>query len=158
MSSRSGSRVALDSSATHLLHRVAQCATDIFDRQMTSTDLTPRQLVVMQAISTQDGASQTKLVELTGIDRSTLADIMRRMIRKGLVQRRRTKEDARAYAVSLTESGRRLMQKAKPIADRVDAKLLDALPASNRQRFLRNLQTIVGKLGSGEPGTGKGRV
>jgi hypothetical protein len=50
------------------------------------------------------------------------------------------------------------MQKAKPIADRVDARLLDALPASNRQRFVRNLQMIVGKLGAGEASGGKSRV
>ncbi|MFZ1102753.1 MAG: helix-turn-helix domain-containing protein, partial [Hyphomicrobiaceae bacterium] len=39
----------------------------------------------------------------TGIDRSTLADIVRRLTRKGLLQRCRTNEDARAYAVRLTD-------------------------------------------------------
>ena len=40
-----------------------------------------------------EGASQTKLVEHTRVDRSTLADIVRRLVRKGLPQRRRTRED-----------------------------------------------------------------
>ena len=63
---------------------------------MKDGDLTPRQLAVLVTVAQNEGLSQTGLVDRTGIDRSTLADIVRRMQRKGLLQRRRTKEDARA--------------------------------------------------------------
>ena len=53
--------------------------------------LTPRQLAVLITVSQTEGQSQTGLVERTGIDRSTMADIVRRMQRKGLLKRRRTK-------------------------------------------------------------------
>ena len=75
-------------------------------------DLTPRQFAVLVTVSQNEGLSQTHLVERTGIDRSTLADIVRRMLKKGLLQRRRTKEDARAYAVKLTEEGWRVLRSA----------------------------------------------
>ena len=44
-------------------------------------------LVITATVKHEGGISQTGLVEKTGIDRSTLADIVRRMIEKGLVQR-----------------------------------------------------------------------
>lgn len=66
------------------------------------TELTPRQLAVLISVAGHPGLNQTQLVKLTGTDRSTLADLVKRLQRKGLLQRRRTREDARAYSVKLT--------------------------------------------------------
>ncbi len=110
-------------------------------------DLTPRQYAVLVAVSQNEGLSQTHLVEKTGVDRSTLADIVRRMLKKGLLQRRRTRDDARAYAVKLTEEGWRILKTVDPLAKRVDDKILAALPGQQRERFLQDLTLIVEALG-----------
>ena len=130
----------LEQSPIHLLHRAGQCAGDVFQSEMRTEDLTPRQYAVLVAVAENEGLSQTNLVDMTGIDRSTLADIIRRMLKKGLVQRRRTKEDARAYAVKLTEEGRRILRSAEPMARRVDDRILQALPAAQRDRFFERSQ------------------
>ena len=92
-------------------------------------------------------------MERTGIDRSTLADIVRRMLKKGLLQRRRTKEDARAYAVKLTEEGWKALKAADPVARRVDERILTVLPGEQqRERFMEDLNAIVGALGNIEAG------
>jgi len=109
-------------------------------------DLTPRQLAVLVTVAHNEGLSQTGLVDRTGIDRSTLADIVRRMQRKGLLQRRRTKEDARAYAVKLTDEGRRVLRTAEPLAKRVDERILEALPARQREQFIDELLAIADTL------------
>lgn len=137
----------LDRSPIHLLHRVGQCASDIFQNELGAEDLTPRQYAVLVAVSQNEGLSQTQLVEKTGVDRSTLADIVRRMLKKGLLQRRRTKGDARAYAVKLTDEGRRVLKLADPLAKRVDEKILAVLPTQQRERFLQDLNAIVDALG-----------
>jgi MarR family transcriptional regulator, temperature-dependent positive regulator of motility len=108
--------------------------------------LTPRQLAVLVTVANNEGLSQTGLVDRTGIDRSTLADIVRRMQRKGLLQRRRTKEDARAYAVKLTDEGRKVLRTAEPLASRVDRRVLDVLPAKRREAFIAGLASIVRTL------------
>lgn len=136
----------LERSPIHLLHRAGQCAGDIFQSEMSDGGLTPRQFAVLLTVSQNEGLSQTNLVERTGIDRSTLADIIRRMIKKGLLQRRRTKEDARAYAVRLTDEGNRVLKASDPIARRVDDKLLGVLTAQERERFLQDLNKIVKTL------------
>ena len=140
----------LEVSALHLLHRAGQCAGDIFQSEMTDGDLTPRQFAVLVSVSQNEGLSQTDLVKRTGIDRSTLADIVRRMLKKGLLQRRRTKDDARAYAVKLTEEGRAALNNAEPTVERVDRRVLDVLPETERQRFLNDLTAIVTALGTSD--------
>jgi DNA-binding MarR family transcriptional regulator len=136
----------MDHSPLHLLHRAGQCAAEIFAAEMGHDGLTPRQYTVIRTIAENEGISQTGLVDRTGIDRSTLADLIRRLQKKGLIQRRRTKQDARAYAVKLTESGWNALKAAEPGAERVDGRLLDALPASQREEFMSALSTIVASI------------
>ena len=138
----------LEHSPIHLLHRAGQCAGDVFQAEMTQGDLTPRQYAILLTVAQNEGLSQTHLVEKTGIDRSTLADIVRRLLKKGLLQRRRTKDDARAYAVKLTEEGMRVLKSAEPMARKVDDRILSALPGQQRERFVQDLNTIVQALGA----------
>lgn len=144
---------ALVRSPIHLLHRAGQCASDIFASEMASLDITPRQFAILLTVAQNEGLSQTDLVLLTGIDRSTLADIVRRMLKKGLIQRRRTREDARAYAVKLTDEGLRVLAAARPKVEAVDARLLATLRADQRMSLVEDLRAIVASLQtpSGKP-------
>lgn len=137
----------LERSPLHLLHRAGQCAAEIFQSELGSGDITPRQFAVLVTVSQNEGLSQTHLVERTGIDRSTLADVVRRMLKKGLLQRRRTREDARAYAVKLTEEGWRVLKSVDPLARKVDEKILSSLPGAQREKLLQDLNSIVQALG-----------
>ena len=133
----------LNRSATHLLHRAGQRAGDMFAAETGGSGLTPRQFAILMVVAEEEGLTQTELVERTGIDRSTLADIVARLMSRGLIQRRRTKEDARAYAVKLTPQGVKALREAQPGAAAADTRLLAALPAGKRQDFLDILNLIV---------------
>jgi DNA-binding MarR family transcriptional regulator len=85
-------------------------------------DMTARQFDVLSAISSAEATSQTDLVGMTSVDRSTLSDIIRRMERKGWVQRRRDRDDARAYVVKLTVEGKSALNSARSLAKKVDEK------------------------------------
>jgi MarR family transcriptional regulator, temperature-dependent positive regulator of motility len=129
-----------------MLHRAGQCASELFQKELGGSDLTPRQFAVLLTVSQENGLNQTQIVERTGIDRSTMADLMRRMLRKGLLTRRRARKDARAYAVELTELGRRSVKSAEPISRRVDAQILAFLPTEQRDRILQDLAAMVDSL------------
>ena len=73
-----------------------------------------RQFTVLQAVDQNDGISQTSLAVLTGIDRSTLADLVARLIDQGYLQRRRTKDDGRTNALRMSPAGRRALKAAEP--------------------------------------------
>lgn len=130
-------------SALHLLHRAGQCADELFANHIGGSGLTPRQFAVIRAIATGEEPSQTDLVERTGIDRSTMADIVRRLTSRGLVQRRRTRQDARMYAVKLTDRGQKALKSAEPAARVTDDEILSALSPTQRSGFLKALNRIV---------------
>jgi len=133
-------------SALHLLHRAGQCADELFAINIGDTGLTPRQFAVMKAIANSEEPSQTVLVDKTGIDRSTMADIVRRLTARGLVQRRRTRRDARMYAVRLTDRGEGALKQAEPAARTTDERILSALTPSQRDTFIRSLSRIVSAI------------
>jgi DNA-binding MarR family transcriptional regulator len=134
---------SLDVSALHLLHRAGQCAEVLFTNETGKTDLTPRQYAILATVSQNPDVSQTGLVDQTGVDRSTLADIVRRLVKKGLLQRKRTRRDARMYAVRLTQKGQNALNAVKPAAARVDQRLLSALGTEERGVFIGALGEIV---------------
>lgn len=128
---------------SHLIRRCQQFYGDLYARESGARDLTKQQFTVLSALEHHEGASQTALVEMTGIDRSTLAEMVRRMLEKGLISRERTEEDQRANAVAITPAGRKALRSARAAADRAERALLDALPAAERTRFLKSLAAIA---------------
>lgn len=95
----------LATSPSHLMHRALQLALDIYAEETGADGLTQRQFAVLEAVSLKAGLTQTELVRMTGIDRSTLADLVTRMTSKGLLERERSTLDARAKAVRLSAEG-----------------------------------------------------
>jgi hypothetical protein len=91
------------SSPLHLLQRVSQRADGLFSRNVRDADLTPRQFAVLQAVADNNGLSQTDIMAATGIDRSSTAELVRRLVTNGSLQRRRKRSDARIYVVRTPE-------------------------------------------------------
>ena len=132
-------------SLLHLLHRASQIAEERLTRGLGDTDVTPRQIAVLVVIADREDLNQTDVTKATGIDRSTLADIVRRLVDRKLVSRKRTKEDARAYALKVTDAGRRVLTTSMPVLARVEAELLDVLPAKKRGELVGLLKELTEK-------------
>ncbi len=147
--SGSGRSDAIDRSMIHLLHRASQRASEIFAIETRDFDLTARQYAVLTTIAQQEGLSQTDLVRVTGIDRSTLADVVQRLLRRGIIQRERTSQDGRTYAVTLSEEGRDLLDAIKPYARRADRTVLSCLGEEDGKIAAQILSRLLRKAGEG---------
>ena len=135
----------LTDSPGHLLRRAEQRAMNIYMQEVGSKGPTPRQFVVLTAVAANEGISQTDLVAATGIDRSTLADMISRMIKNGHLSRNRTKDDQRVNAVKLTAAGRRVLKAAEPKVKAAEKRVVEPLPASKRAALLDALQALAGR-------------
>ncbi|MEE9380024.1 MAG: MarR family transcriptional regulator [Hyphomonadaceae bacterium] len=134
---------ALNTSPSHLLHRAQQLAATQSAEALKSAGITLRQFSVLAALSGAEGASQSRIVDMTGVDRSTLADMIARMEASGLVRRKLSKEDRRAKSVILSAKGRRILTKAAPAVSEADENLLAALPKNRRGSFLAILSVLA---------------
>jgi len=135
---------ALNSSPSHLLHRAQQVASIKSAAALKAAGITLRQFSVLAAVAEAEGASQSRLVEATGIDRSTLADMVQRMEDSALISREKSETDARAKAVMLTDKGRDALAIAAPAVRDADDALLAALPKSRRGTFVDILAKLTG--------------
>lgn len=134
----------LATSASHLLRRAEQLAADRFT-QLVGETITLRQFTVLAAVAENPGLSQSDLVRATGVDRSTMGEMMLRMERNGWVTRTPSTSDARAHSVRLSSAGATLLAAAMHHARAADAAILDALPRTKRRTFL-NILTKLAKL------------
>jgi DNA-binding MarR family transcriptional regulator len=136
---------AIDRSVIHLLHRASQRASEIFAIETRDFDITARQYAVLTTIAQHEGLSQTDLVRLTGIDRSTLADLIQRLLKRGLIQRERTMQDGRTYSVSLSPEGREVLDTIKPFARRADRTVLSCLGEEDGKLAAETLNRLLRK-------------
>jgi DNA-binding MarR family transcriptional regulator len=140
---KAGRGGALERSPSHLLHRVLQLALDIYAEESGAGGVTQRQFAVLAAVAENEGVTQTGLVRATGIDRSTLADMVARMITKGHLGRHRSDLDARANTVSLTEAGAAVLAESRPKVALADARILALLKPGKREGFLDLLHDMA---------------
>lgn len=137
------SEFLLAESPSHLLHRALQLATDRFTALVGEDGLSLRQFAVLAVAAETPGLSQSDLVRATGIDRSTLADMIARMEKRGLLTREASSQDARANAVQLTADGEATLQWACQHAKAADAAIMDSLPRTKRKAFHATLMRLA---------------
>jgi MarR family transcriptional regulator, temperature-dependent positive regulator of motility len=147
-SKHSGEKVSvsgLEDSPSHLLHRVLQIALDIYNAETGEGALTQRQYAVLKALNEAEtgvSVTQTDLVQSTGIDRSTLADMVTRMTTKGLLVREKSAADGRANLVSLSAAGKAALAEVAPKVAAADTAILSLLSAPKRDSFVKLLRKI----------------
>lgn len=147
-------RTAFDQSRApgHLLRRAHQVSVEFFLAEVGDSGPTPQQFALLLMVARQPGASQAALVRLTGIDRSTLAEMARRLVARGLLARRRDASDARANRLRITAAGRRVVDGALPAVAQAQARVLALLPPRRRAAFIKDLQRLVEAGEGGAPG------
>ncbi len=105
--------------------------------------LTLPQTAVLRALLGGGPMNQTRLVEASGIDRSTLGEMLRRLASAGHVVAARAEGDKRANLVLLTPGGRTTLWKAEKALAAAEADLVAAIPAADRKPFLRALRALA---------------
>ena len=129
---------------SHLLRRAHFRAENIFTEAFAPTGLTPRQKALLIISLQHPGASQNELAERIAIDRNSFADMVKRLVARGLMRRERSEADARAWSLTITERGERLLEQVMPRDAEVEELIIAPLPAELRPAFVRCLKILAG--------------
>lgn len=136
------STMRLTETPGHLLRRAQQRAVEIYQQEVGDTGLRPPQFALMLTVYQNPGLNQTELVRLTGVDRSTVADTVTRLEKRGLVQRR-PGEDQRSRRLWVTDAGAAAIERDIAGGLRAQDIIMAPIPAGERARFLSLLRLIA---------------
>lgn len=139
----------LNRSPAHLLHRAQQFGADLHMQTFGTKGLTQRQTGVLAALGRGEALSQTQLVHATGIDRSTLAEMVARMETKGYLVRQRSETDARINSVTLSDFGREALVQIIPKLKEIDAAIVSMLDRDGQKLLLKGLAKIAFPIDDG---------
>lgn len=128
----------------YLIRLCQQRAVDLFVEEVGVDGPNPRQFSVLINVFQNPGMSQTALVEASGIDRSTLTEVLKRMIDRGMISKRRAAEDQRTNALFLTEMGLAALESAFEDAERVQQHILSPIPEAGREEAIAILTALSG--------------
>ena len=99
--------------------------------------------VLLAALDEGGAASQADLSRSTAIDRSDMVAAVNELAGRGLVERSPDPDDRRRNVVSLTDAGRRYLQKLDRLLDRAQDDLLAPLSPAERRQLVDLLTRIV---------------
>jgi DNA-binding MarR family transcriptional regulator len=106
--------------------------------------LRPPQFAVLSVIDTEPGMTQQALVDATGIDPSTMVQLLDSLEQAGWAQRRPHATDRRKRAVHLTKDGRAVLTRARKAATSVGEATFAPLAPGEREQLHALLRKLAG--------------
>lgn len=133
----------LEEVASHLLRRAHFAAEELFAQEFAEESITPRQKAALVVLYQNSGISQHALADKLFMDRNTVAEMVKRMSASGLISRRASRSDQRAYELFLATDGAALLDRVIPRDVLLEQKVLERLPAEYRPLFIKCLRLII---------------
>jgi DNA-binding MarR family transcriptional regulator len=133
--------VDLNTHPGHLARRLQQ-AHSLLWGAMVSEETTSPQFAVLNALIEKPDIDQRTLSEHVHLDRSTTADVVARLGRRGLLERVRDPRDGRRNVLKLTDEGARLHRKLVTRTARMNRVFLAPLDEEERELLLR----LIGRV------------
>lgn len=121
----------------HLIRRLQQISVSIFAEGMKAEgiDLTSPQFAALTILDENPGIDQATLAGMIALDRPTIGGVIERLAGKGLVERRTNEADRRAKRLKLTQHGKDMVKRMRPLVIATQAKILDGLTEEEKEQF-----------------------
>jgi MarR family transcriptional regulator, organic hydroperoxide resistance regulator len=130
----------------YLVTRVGVRMGELFARRIAPYGLTLPMYRVLAALWHQDGQRLGDLSEMTSVEISTLSRLVGVMQRNDLLSRTRPDSNGRTVEISLTRTGRALVERLIPLAQRHEKIGLSGLAADEVKILKKQLVTIYRNL------------
>jgi DNA-binding MarR family transcriptional regulator len=105
--------------------------------------LTTATFGVLNVLGAREGAIQQQLSTDMGIDPSVMVNLVNELEEAGLAERRRRPGDRRAWEVTITSDGRRVLNEAKRLAVEVEDRVLSGLTQTQRLNLVGLLRLAL---------------
>jgi MarR family transcriptional regulator for hemolysin len=125
-----------------LLSQVTHALQHEMTAALTELGISPRAHCVLSK-AMAGGQTQSRLAEMTALDKTTMVVTIDELERAGLAERRTSSTDRRARIIEVTDAGARLVAEGQQIVSRVYDEVLSAVPAEQREAFVEALARLA---------------
>ena len=101
------------------LYAAARNVTNLYTPHLKPLGLTYTQYLVFLVLWEKDGITVGEICDRLMLDNGTVSPLLKKLESAGYIERRRSQTDDRVVAVTLTEAGKALQEKAKDIPSAV---------------------------------------
>lgn len=126
-----------------LIRRLHQLHVAIFLEECGEYDVTPMQFAVLSVLYTGKALDQVSVAAEVGIDRNNAADVLRRLERRGFVERLPSARDRRAILNAITDLGCHFVEDAHAAMERAQDRFTGSLNSRDRDRLIALLQKVM---------------
>ncbi|MET8614855.1 MULTISPECIES: MarR family winged helix-turn-helix transcriptional regulator [Streptomyces] len=134
--------VDLNAHPGHLARRLQQ-AHHLLWTTMVSEEITSPQFAVLNTLVAEPGLDQRTVGERVGLDRSTIAEVISRLIRRGFLDKDRDPQDGRRFLLRLTDDGVRVHRKLTVRTARMNQVFLAPLSTEEQAHFLDLIRRVA---------------
>lgn len=139
----------LDQQLCFALYAATHAITRCYSPGLKSLGLTYPQYLVMLVLWQEDALTLKALAERLDLDSPTLTPLLKRLEATGYITRARSRIDERALEIRLTDAGRALRERARPVHAGVAEQ--SGLPLDVMARMRSELHSLSAHLKQTEP-------
>lgn len=133
-----------------LLHDVTRLMKRLFDKRMSTLDLTRSQWWVLNFLYFNEGINQSDFAVLLDIEKAPLSRLLYRMEKKGWIERRSDKNDKRIKNLFLSKKIKPLIVDMRDMANITRQQALSGLSEKEQITLRENLKKIKQTLSNQE--------
>lgn len=115
------------------------------NKQLKAIGITHPQFVILTTLGysllQEPEVTQIMLAKMAGMDVMSVSQIINLLDKHGLISRKEHSKDTRAKAVTLTEKGQDILNKALPVVENIDIQFFGAL-GKNENTFINLLHEL----------------
>lgn len=126
-----------------LIRRLNQIHYAMFFEECQSRKVTPVQFGILSVVQNQPTIDQTSLGKEIGLDRTTTADVVKRLEERGLIRRQTHPHDKRMWQLNVTDEGVAVILALRDGMTRAQARLLAPLRPAEQAMFMDFMAILV---------------
>lgn len=130
----------------HYFSRIARGLSRIGDARLKELGFATAQLPVLSALRDGGALSQTELARLAKVEQPTMAQLLTRMERDGVIRRRPDPRDRRSSLVSLTDEARARLPAGRAILEQGNREATAGLSPGEHDILIDLLQRVLANI------------
>ncbi len=135
-----------DKSIAFLIAKARNVLKNEFEKELKSYNLSYAHRVILIRLSEKEGLTQKELAQDTYFEQSNLTLMLDKLEQKGFVKRTAKENDRRAYIITITSDGKKLVDTLVQMGEDVMEKALSGLSSIQKEELAEMLQLIYKNL------------